>query len=532
MTRNGGQVTGRGLAAAGLLAALLAGCSSAPHGGGAGGEGSPAIVPRPARLTLGSGAGFTVTASTPVLARGGAEAQATAALLASELKLPTGPGSGTGGGSGSGGAGAGGPGITLRLDPKAGTGPEGYSLTSGPSGVLVTAADSAGLFYGGQTLRQLLPAGRGTGTVPAVTVEDRPRYAYRGAGLDVARHFFTVAQVEEYVDLLALYKFNHLHLHLTDDQGWRIAVSSRPRLTAVGGRTEVGGSAGGFYTAADYSAIVRYAQARHVTVVPEIDLPGHSNAAILSYPELACPGDPAAAPYTAIGVGFSRVCTTKESTYRFVDDVVTAIAELTPGPLIHLGGDEANTLALSDYQAFMKRAIAIGHAHGKQVVAWDEAAPAQPDLVQVWHPQFQMSDDLDSGITSAAHHGAKLLMSPADHAYIDQKYDANTSLGLDWAGHVSVEKAYDWNPDTVLPGTPAGSVAGVETLLWTETLATERDLQLMELPRVPALAEVAWTPQADRDWSDFRVRLAAQAPLWTAQGWTYTKADGVPWPKS
>ncbi|WP_063774381.1 beta-N-acetylhexosaminidase [Streptacidiphilus rugosus] len=516
-----GRGIGRACVAAGVLALVATGCSSGGGNGAGDGRGSAAsalsVVPRPVEMTPGRGAGFVVTASTPVLAEGGPEAGTTAKLMAWELHLPTASPSGTPGA-----------GITFRLDPAAGTGSEGYRLTSGPSGVVITAADGAGLFYGGQTLRQLLPAA-GAGTVPAVTVKDRPRYAYRGGGLDVARHFFSVASVESYVDLLAMYKFNHLHLHLTDDQGWRLAISSRPQLTAVGGATAVGGGQGGFYTAGDYTAIVDYAAARHITVVPEIDLPGHSNAAIDSYPELACPGDPAPAPYTGIDVGFSRVCTTKESTYRFVDDVIGELAKLTPGPVLHIGGDEAKTLSESEYRAFVTRAIAIGHAHGKQVEAWDEAAPTGPDVVQVWHPPFQTTPQLQAGVAAAADRGAKVVMSPAEHAYVDQKYDGTTALGLHWAGYVSVEQAYDWNPDAVVPGVPADAVAGVEALLWTETLSSDSDLQIMELPRIPALAEVAWTPQVSRTWSDFRVRLAAQAPLWAAQGWTYTLASGVPW---
>ncbi|WP_165845778.1 family 20 glycosylhydrolase [Streptacidiphilus pinicola] len=514
MNRSRGRRVGRAAVAgaAAALMALVAGCSDGPAVSKAR---AITIVPLPDVVTAGSGGSFTVTASTPVRAKGGADAQAAASVVAVQLHLPTAGGSGSG--------------ITFRLDPAAGTRPEGYRLTSGSSGVLITARDGAGLFYGGQTLRQLLVVDGRSSTVQSLQIDDSPRYAYRGAGLDVARHFFTVAQVEQYIDEMALYKFNHLHLHLTDDQGWRIAVSSRPRLTSVGAGTEVGGGPGGSYTAADYRAIVRYAAARHVTVVPELDLPGHTNAAIVSYPELACPGDPTAVPYTGIGVGFSRVCTSKESTYRFVDDVVAAVAELTPGPLIHLGGDETKTLAPADYQAFMRRAIAVGRAHGKQVVAWDEAAADRPDLLQVWHPQNQMTSEVVTDVTAAARHGSKLLMSPADHAYLDQKYDASTSLGLDWAGFVGVEQSYDWNPDTYLPGTPAGSVAGVEAFLWTETLGTPQQLQLMALPRLPALAEVAWTPQRLRSWSDFSIRLAAQTRLWQAQGWTYTRAAGVPW---
>ncbi|MEZ0068454.1 hexosaminidase [Streptacidiphilus sp. MAP12-20] len=513
MTRNRGRGAGRACVAAGVLV-LAAACSS---GGGSreGAAARPEVVPQPLEMTLGSGAGFAVTAATPLRAEGGAEAEQTAALLAGELKLSAAGGTGSG--------------IALKLDPASGTGPEGYTLTSGPTGVVITAADGAGLFYGGQTLRQLLSAGGGVGTVPALTVKDRPRYAYRGGGLDVARHFFSVASVEHYVDQLALYKFNHLHLHLTDDQGWRLAIGGRPQLTAVGGRTEVGGGPGGFYSATDYTAIVDYAAARHITVVPEIDFPGHSNAAIVSYPELACPGDPTPSAYTDTGVGFSRVCPSKESTYRFVDEVIGALAKLTPGPVIHIGGDEAKTLSADDYRAFVARAVAIGRTHGKKVTAWDEAAPLRPDVVQVWHPQSQMTPVLESGVAAAAARGVKVVMSPADHAYLDQKYDISTRLGLSWAGPVSVEQSYDWNPDTYVPGVPAGSVTGVEALLWTETLSSDADLQTMTLPRLPALAEVAWTAQSARSWPDFRLRLAAQAPMWTAQGWTYTHADGVPW---
>ena len=514
MNRSTGRSIGRAAvaAAAAALLTLVAGCADGPAVSKAR---TITIVPLPDVVTAGSGGDFTVTAATPVRAEGGADAQAAASVVASELHLPTAGGSGSG--------------ITFRLDPAAGTYPEGYKLTSGAAGVLITARDGAGLFYGGQTLRQLLPAGANHGTVQALQIDDLPRYAYRGAGLDVARHFFTVAQVEQYVDEMALYKFNHLHLHLTDDQGWRIALTSRPRLTGVGASTQVGGGPGGFYTAADYRSIVQYAAARHITVVPELDLPGHTNAAIVSYPELSCPGDPTPAPYTGIGVGFSRVCTSRESTYRFVDDVVAAVAQLTPGPLIHLGGDETRTLAPADYQAFMQRAIAVGRAHGKQVAAWDEAAAERPDLLQVWHPQNQMTPAVASGVTDAARHGSKLLMSPADHTYLDQKYDASTSLGLDWAGFVGVQQSYDWNPDTYLPDTPPGSVAGVEAFLWTETLSTTQELQLMDLPRLPALAEVAWTAQSRRSWDAFRLRLAAQAPLWEAQGWSFTRAAGVPW---
>ena len=189
-------------------------------------------------------------------------------------------------------------------------------------------------------------------------MEDRPRFAWRGAMLDVARHFFGVEDVKRYVDLLALYKMNRLHLHLADDQGWRIEIPGWPRLTEHGGSSEVGGGPGGFYTAEDYAEIVRYAAERHVMIVPEIDMPGHTNAALASYPELTCDGE-APPLYTGIRVGFSFLCAEKEETYAFIDAVVGALAALTPGPYIHIGGDEVRQLTGEQYAAFMARAQAI-----------------------------------------------------------------------------------------------------------------------------------------------------------------------------
>jgi hexosaminidase len=401
--------------------------------------------------------------------------------------------------------------------------------------------DGAGLYHGVQTLRQLLPpagatasgaTAAGAGTVPAVTVVDRPRYGYRSGLLDVARHFFTVPVVEDYIDLLAQYKYNYLRLHLSDDQGWRIAVPGLPALTGIGASTEVGGSGGGFYTEDDYRAIVAYAAAHYITVIPEVDVPGHSNAALTAYPDLGCAGDTPAKPYTGTDVGFSRLCTGKESTYTFVDKVITALAAITPGPYLGVGGDEAKTLAPADYAAFMARASGIVRAHGKQPLAWDEAVTAGsagPALLGVWHPVSQQDPATTAQLVAAAGRGVKLVLEPADRAYLDQKYDASTALGLHWAGYLDVRKSYEWNPDTYLPGVPAGGVIGVEAALWTETLATEKDLQTMLLPRLPALAEVGWTAQSSRSWSDFRQRLAAQAPYWTAQHLAFTRADGVDW---
>src|SRR5260221_6978406 len=232
----------------------------------------------------------------------------------------------------------------------ASVGAEGYQLTSTASGVVIQANQPAGLFHGVQTLLELLPASvmgtsvaAGPWTVTGGTIVDSPRFEHRGAMLDVARHFFTVAQVKHYIDEMALYKVNYFHLHLSDDQGWRIAINSWPNLATYGGSTEVGGRAGGYYTQADYTAIIAYAATRYITVVPEIDMPGHTNAALASYAQLNCNGV-APALYTGTNVGFSSLCVSKPITYTFVDNVVGEIAVLTPGAYFPIVGHESSAI--------------------------------------------------------------------------------------------------------------------------------------------------------------------------------------------
>jgi hexosaminidase len=340
--------------------------------------------------------------------------------------------------------------------------------------------------------------------------------------LDVARHFFTVDEIKRYVDLISAYKLNRLHLHLADDQGWRIEIKSWANLTALSGATEVGGGSGGFYTQAQYADIVAYARDRFVTIVPEIDMPGHTNAALAAYAELNCDGV-ARQPYTGIEVGFSALCMEKEITYKFIDDVVREIAMMTPGPYFHVGGDEVKTLSADQYRTFIERVQGIVQSHGKQMVGWDEIAPINllpTTLVQHWRP--------DGSPAAAVAKGAKVIMSVANRAYLDMKYDASTPLGLNWAGFIDVRTAYDWDPATVVPGITEASIAGVEAPIWTETLANMRDVELMAFPRLPAVAEVAWSPAA-RNWDQFRRRLAAQAPHWTALGVNFFRSPAIDW---
>jgi hexosaminidase len=368
----------------------------------------------------------------------------------------------------------------------------------------------------------------GTGwTAAGGTITDQPRFEHRGAMLDVARHFFTVAQVERYIDELALYKVNYFHLHLSDDQGWRIAINSWPNLATHGGSTEVGGGAGGYYTQADYSAIVAYASSRYMTLVPEIDMPGHTNAALSSYASLNCNGV-APALYTGTNVGFSSLCVPLSLTYTFLDQVIGELAALTPGPYIHIGGDEASSTTASDYATFLGKAQNIVAAHGKTVVGWHDIA--NTTLLPSTVAQYWGTTTSNSAVAAAAANGTKVIMSPANLAYMDMKYTHKTKLGQTWAGLIDVNKAYSWNPGTLLSGVSESSVAGVEAPLWTETIVTSADIDYMAFPRLPAIAELGWSPWTTHNQTAFDARLGAQGPRWKAMGVNYYHSTQIVWP--
>ncbi|WP_443333284.1 beta-N-acetylhexosaminidase [Streptomyces sp. CB01580] len=488
------------------------------------------VVPAPVEAKPG-GSPYAITAGTRIRVESESrEARRIADQLAGVLRPSTGyalPVTGRGS-----------DGIRLRLDPHDdASGAEGYTLRSNPGSVTITAREPAGLFHGVQTLRQLFPARvernsrqEGPWTVAGGTVRDAPRYAYRGAMLDVSRHFFSVAEVKRYIDQLALYKLNKLHLHLSDDQGWRIAIDSWPRLATYGGRTEVGGGPGGYYTKADYREIVRYAASRYLEVVPEIDLPGHTNAALASYAELNCDG--VAPPlYTGTNVGFSSLCVPKAVTYDFVDDVIRELAALTPGTYLHIGGDEAHSTAHDDYVAFMNKAQAVVGRYGKTVIGWHQLTGATPvggTVAQYWGYDRTGADERKQ-VADATARGTKLVLSPADRGYLDMKYDKDTELGLSWAGYVSVRRSYDWDPAAYLDGARPGSVLGVEAPLWSETLTNSAEIEQMAFPRLPGIAELGWSPASTHDWDAYKARLGAQGPRLSALGIDYYRAPEVPW---
>ncbi|KAA9154599.1 family 20 glycosylhydrolase [Amycolatopsis acidicola] len=423
--------------------------------------------------------------------------------------------------------------IELELGPTATVGDQGYQLDIKRQGVTIRASTSDGLFAGVQTLRQLLPAAIESATVqhtrwvvPGGQIVDYPRFGYRGAMLDVARHFFTVDQVKLYIDQIAQYKINTLHLHLADDQGWRIEIKSWPRLATYGGSTEVGGGTGGYYTQDQYKDLVAYAASRHITVIPEIDMPGHTNAALASYPELNCDG--VAPPlYTGIDVGFSSFCVDKEITYTFLDDVIGELAAITPGKYLHIGGDEAHATTPADYQTFMSRVLPLVAKHGKLAQGWHDIAAVNPPVTAV--PQFWDTDGQDDATAAAAARGNKILMSPANKAYLDMQYNADSPLGLHWAGYVEVQDSYNWDPATAVQGVGEQSVAGVEAPLWSETLITSDNIEYMAFPRLAGIAEIGWSPQSTHDWESYRTRLADQGPRWTAEGIDFYRSPQVDW---
>jgi hexosaminidase len=386
-----------------------------------------------------------------------------------------------------------------------------------------------------QTLRQLLPptiesasVQSGPWTIAGGHIVDFPRFAYRGAMLDVARHFHSVTNVKRYLDQLALYKINYFHLHLSDDQGWRIVIDSWPNLATHGGSTQVGGGPGGFYTKAQYQDLVAYAASRFITIVPEIDMPGHTNAALSSYATLNCNG--VAPPlYTGTDVGFSSLCTSKPVTYTFVGNVVSEIAAMTPGPYFHLGGDEASATSPADYASFINQVQPLVTGQGKTVMGWHQIGDPAVNHSANRVVQFWGTTTSDSDVTSAVNRGAKVVMSPANKAYLDMKYNSSTPIGLSWAGFVEVQTAYEWNPGAYLSGVASSAILGVEAPLWSETLVTMDHIEFMAFPRLPAIAELGWSPWSTHNWTSFRTRLGAQGPRWTVMGIDYYASTQIPW---
>lgn len=410
--------------------------------------------------------------------------------------------------------------------------PESYQLYIKKDSILLNAKTAAGAFRGIQTLRQLIPeqsndtlTDHPLWVIPSGKITDAPKYGYRGSMLDVSRHFFTVDEVKKYLDALAYYKFNVLHLHLSDDQGWRIEIKSWPKLTEVGGATEVGGGKGGFYTQEEFKNLVAYAAERHIQIVPEIDMPGHTNAASFSYPFLNGNGKKVEA-YTGTRVGFSTFDARKDTVYSFLDDVIGEIAAISPSPYFHIGGDESHVTKKPDYIHFVEKVEKIVQKHGKRMVGWNEIAQAKIDpstVAQLWNEPHNA--------IKAADNGSKIILSPANKTYLDMQYDSLSKFGLHWAAYIPVDAAYQWDPETHVEGLPKESILGIEAPLWSETISNSEELEYLAFPRVIGIAELGWSPAEHLNWEDYKVRLAKQVPYLDNMDIKYYPSELVDWEK-
>lgn len=375
-------------------------------------------------------------------------------------------------------------------------------------------------------------------------ITDKPSYGWRGSMLDVARHFFTKENVKRYIDLIAMYKMNRLHLHLSDDQGWRIEIKSWPNLAVHGGSTEVGGDKGGYYTQEEYKELVAYAAERFITIIPEIDMPGHINSALASYGELnggtmvpfeGTPEGPKTNPilvkdsqptplYTGMEVGFSTLRFEKEATFRFINDVVRELSEITPGPYFHVGGDEAHVTKKPDYLNFVNKFTEVAKANKKIMIGWEEVAQGNIDnnvIVQHWtNPDYARM---------ASEKGARIIMSPSTRVYLDMQYDSLTRLGLHWAAYIEADVSYNWDPATQVEGVDPQSILGVEAPLWSETIDSMDDIEYLLFPRITAVAEVGWTTAEKRGWEGYSSRIGSHGARWKRMGIDYYPSAKISW---
>ncbi len=425
-----------------------------------------------------------------------------------------------------------------------------YRIEISAKAVIISAGEPTGAFYAIQTLLQLFPPSisskslvqMGSWSLPPGVIEDYPEYAYRGAMLDVVRHFFPCSVVKKFIDLMAYYKFNFLHLHLTDDQGWRIEIKSWPLLTEIGGRYQVGGGRGSFFTQLEYSDIVAYATSRFITIVPEIDMPGHVNAALASYsflnPGIIPPedgrceqtnkkGENPSYLYSGMACGFSFVNIHHPNTLRLFRDVISEVAAITPGPYVHIGGDETVAMPLTEYNLFVKEIQKAVKENGKTAIGWDEIASTEllaGTIVQHW-AHYSTKDHAYLAVSK----GGKLIMSPAAHTYLDMKYSESSPYGLSWAGYLDIDKSYNWDPSKLVIGVKREDVIGIEAPLWTETIDTVDAIEYMLLPRLTAISEVGWTSPDKRNLFSFLNKLTKHGESWKASGTNFFRSKLVQW---
>ncbi len=527
-----------GLFAAGLM---LFSCSSEVK------EANYQIIPIPQEIVMGQDGAFTLANGTKVLyPEGNEKMQKNAQFLADYVKELT-------GNTLSVEAGTDGKGIVLQVTPNEAQ-PEGYQLKVAADKVVINGGSEAGVFYGIQTLRKSIPAGQGINvSLPAVEINDAPRFSYRGAMLDVSRHFFPVEDIKSFIDMLALHNINRFHWHLSDDQGWRIEIKSRPLLTEKGSKrteTVIGRNSGkydgipheGFYTQEQIKEVIAYAADQHITIIPEIDLPGHMQAALHAYPELGCTGGPYEV-WTQWGVSDNVLCAGNDDVLKFIEDVFAEIVELFPSEYIHVGGDECPKTRWQECPKCQARIKALGikgdskhtaeeylqsfiinHAEkflnskGRQMIGWDETLEgglAPNATVMSWRGE--------GGGIEAAKQKHDVIMSPNTYLYFDyyQTKDIdNEPLAI--GGYLPLENVYNYEPmPKSLTPEEQKYIIGVQANLWVEYIATLSHIQYMELPRMAALSEIQWSGAEKKNYECFLSRLPQLTNLYDVKGYNY-----------
>ncbi|MCG9793124.1 beta-N-acetylhexosaminidase [Flavobacterium algicola] len=504
------------------------------------------VIPKPTSLTIQNGQ-FLLTENTKIIAAASLENEANyLSNLLTEVSNKEIAYTNAGSKKGS---------ITLQIDPTIAN-EEGYTLVVKYDGITISGKTATGVFYGIQTLSQLIPVDKTLSklAIPATIIEDSPRYVYRGMHLDVARHFFSTDFVKKYIDILAMHKMNTFHWHLTEDQGWRIEIKKYPKLTSIGANrkeTIVGhGNTwnkenvqydgipyGGFYTQEEVKDIVAYATERHITIIPEIELPGHSLAAVTAYPELGNTGEQYEVG-TRWGV-FPEIYSPSEQTFTFLEDVLTEVMALFPSKLIHIGGDEApksqwenSKLAqevikkeglkdeheLQSY--FIRRIEKFLNSKGRNIIGWDEILEgglAPNATVMSWRGE--------KGGIEAAKMKHDVVMTPTKYCYFDfyqtsKKEDEPLAIG----GLTTVEDVYSYEPTPKeLTAEEGKYVLGAQGNVWTEYMSTPEHVEYMILPRLTALSEVIWSKKEDKNWTNFQERLQHITKIYDAKNYNYAK---------
>jgi hexosaminidase len=450
---------------------------------------------------------------------------------------------------------------------------EAYCMEVGAGGIEIIAAAPEGAFRGLITLLQVAgtsPLSEGGILIPAMTIRDAPRYAWRGLSFDVVRRAHSVDEVKRVIDLLTLYKANVLHLHLTDSEGWRIEIESWPRLAEIASTTAVGDRPGGYFTKAQYRDLVQYAADRFITVVPEIEMPGHAAAIFRAYPELAGDGVNPETTNLHRAAWFQTMHPDNPRIFGFLEDVFREVSEMTSGGYLHIGGDEALGMDPDLYARFMARAREVAYATGKKIVAWQETSRsgfASDDVAQVWlepsvhdideDDQPEVPEDVDlppdmeevnAAFAEAARvspmdlpriieQGARVLLSLQPVAYLDMRYREPSAdpgqegmrkrVGAPFYGSRTIRDFFAWDPGTIKPEVDPDRIVGVEGAIWCETVETADDLFFLLIPRLPGILEKGWSPAAEDAWEAYRPRLAAHDALWEHHGWPYFRSSLV-----